>query len=159
MFESKEEFTAIAKKYFPFLGIPNQFPTDKQLFDFKMALKDARRPYKLYKFDLNTGTIKFSSLHSFKGWEMHTVFFQFDKGDDAEFEFFKHQHSNQDVNEKFVNSEIVYTGLTRARNNLNIINIKNMKYHPFFESQVEQYLVMFFKTGLSPEKHPGALSS
>lgn len=137
MFESKEEFVKIAKEHFPFLGIPSKGPTEKQLFDFKMALKDVRRPYKLYKFDLNTGSMKFSSLHSFKGWEIHTVFFLFDKGDDAEFEFMKRQHSTTDVDEEFVNSEIIYTGLTRARNNINIINIGNMKYHLFFEAEVE----------------------
>jgi superfamily I DNA/RNA helicase len=136
MFESKEEFTLIAKKHFSFLGTPNQLPTEKQLFDFKMAIKDARRPYKLYKFDLRTGTMKFSSLHSFKGWEIHTVFFLFDKGDDAEFEFMKHQQSSQDIDGESINSEIIYTGLTRARNSLNIVNIGNMKYHPFFEAEV-----------------------
>lgn len=136
MLESKEEFEAITKKYLPHSDMHNILPSEGDLFKLKMALNDIRRPYKLYSFDLKTGTMKFSSLHSFKGWEIHTVFFLFDSGDDVDFASTKHQKQSQDVDDEFVNGEIIYTGLTRARNNLNILNIGNKKYHPFFEAEV-----------------------
>ena len=66
-----------------------------------------------------TGTIKLSTIHSFKGWEMHTVFLLLENDG---------QHS--------VNPELVYTGITRARFNLIIFNLDNLEYHRFFDENI-----------------------
>lgn len=115
MFESREEQEALKGQY--------RENSEK----FKLAVKDLRRAYKLHKFNLQTGSMKFSSLHSFKGWEIHTVFFIISEEDRA----------IDDLHETALNEQLIYTGITRARNNLNIINIGCQKYHPFFDKNIE----------------------
>lgn len=114
MFESKEEYDEIMKTQNP-----------------KLNLKNRRKDYKLNNFNLVTGKMKFSSLHSFKGWEIHTVFFILSDVDEE----IEPQIDNNSL-ENYVSPEIVYTGITRARNNLNIINIGLDKYDEFFEQEI-----------------------
>lgn len=66
---------------------------------------------------LRSGTIKISTIHSFKGWEIHTVILIVE-------------------NTEHVNPELVYTGLTRAKHNLIIINLGNATYDAFFSSRM-----------------------
>jgi len=75
---------------------------DKQLYYIRQNKKR--------HFWFNSGTIKFSTVHSFKGWEARNVFLIIDKPDD-------------------VSPEIVYTGITRAKENLHIINLGNPDYY------------------------------
>tara|TARA_R100000935_G_scaffold10692_1_gene21363 strand:+ start:19929 stop:22088 length:2160 start_codon:yes stop_codon:yes gene_type:complete len=75
-------------------------------------LKNIRNNKKLH-FYLNSGTIKLSTIHSFKGWESDTVFLIIEK------KFSKMENSFD---------EILYTGLTRSRKNLVIINFGNKNY-------------------------------
>jgi superfamily I DNA/RNA helicase len=98
----------------------------KELYDFVMSkvknqkglqmalgkIDDIRRNKKI-NFWMNPGIIKLSTIYSFKGWEIHTLFLIVDSDDD-DFE------------------ELVYTGITRCRYNLTIINLKNQKYDLFF---------------------------
>lgn len=83
---------------------------------------DAIRRLRKNLFYMKTGTIKLSSVHSFKGWEINTLFLFIE--DDGE-------------GNEFKNAELIYTGLTRPRKNLIIFNIGNKKYHSFFNSQVD----------------------
>jgi superfamily I DNA/RNA helicase len=119
MFESKEEYDEILKKN----------PDGEKSQKFKMDLKAIRRQYKLHKFNLVTGHMKFSSLHRFKGWEIHTVFLIINENEN-------HYSTQLDEEEDFINDQLIYTGITRARHNLNIINIGNAKYHAFFSSEI-----------------------
>ena len=121
MFESKEEYDNLIK----------ETPEGENSIKFKMKLKDLRREYKLHKFNLATGTMKFSSLHSFKGWEIHTLFLIISENSEGQNTNF---HEEQD--DTFINHELIYTGITRARNNLNIINIGVDKYNEFFKSEI-----------------------
>lgn len=73
-------------------------------------------------FYMKTGTIKLSTVHSFKGWEIDTLFLLI---------------LNEDDEKEFANSELIYTGLTRARKNLIIFNIENKKYDNFFKQEIE----------------------
>ena len=92
----------------------------------KIELKDLRRRYKLYDFKLRTECLKFSTVHSFKGWEIRTLFFIISDENDSESDFeVKSENS-------FLTPELLYTGLTRARNNLFILNIGVEKYNNFF---------------------------
>jgi superfamily I DNA/RNA helicase len=84
-----------------------EYVSDKQLSNFEMI----RRNKKIH-FHMNSGTIKVSTIHSFKGWECETVFLIFENyGSLTTFD------------------EILYTGITRTKANLILINNGNEKYH------------------------------
>lgn len=84
--------------------------TDKN--KVRSMLETVRR-HKKRHFMMKTGTMKLSTVHSFKGWEIHTAIVIIgQEGDQSEFE----------------TAELIYTGLTRARVNLLIINTGNAKY-------------------------------
>jgi superfamily I DNA/RNA helicase len=76
-------------------------------------VKMVRNNKKLH-FYMNSGTVKISTVHSFKGWESETLFLIIEK---------KYSSMSQSFD------EILYTGLTRSRNNLVIINYGNEEYH------------------------------
>ena len=61
---------------------------------------------------MNSGTVKLSTIHSFKGWESETIFLILEK-----------------MNFQMTFDEILYTGLTRSRANLILINYGNLEYH------------------------------
>lgn len=91
-----------------------------QLSGFKSEVyndnyKNIRDNKKLH-FWMNSGTIKISTIHSFKGWESEVVFLIIEP---------KYEHS---TSFKFSFDELVYTGLTRCRRNLVIINFGNKEY-------------------------------
>lgn len=68
-------------------------------------------------FWMKTGTTKLSSIHSYKGWESHTVFLLIEQSD--------REGQRETV-------ELIYTGLTRARVNLFVFNLGNRFYDSFF---------------------------
>lgn len=74
---------------------------------------DFIRTNKKINFHMNSGTVKISTIHSFKGWESDTLFLIIEK-----------KHSNTGISF----DEILYTGLTRSRTNLIIINYGNEEY-------------------------------
>ena len=63
-----------------------------------------------------------STTHSFKGWEVHTLFLFID---------------NEDSGEGKNNAELIYTGITRARVNLIIFNLGKSIYDPFFKEHIK----------------------
>jgi hypothetical protein len=71
------------------------------------------RNNKKIHFHMNSGTVKISTVHSFKGWESETLFLILEK------KFTKMQMTFD---------EILYTGITRSRANLVIINFGNEEY-------------------------------
>ena len=88
---------------------------------FKREIERIRHNKK-FNFWMNSGTIKLSTIHSFKGWEIHTLFLIIDSGNELD---------------EFLSDELVYAGITRCRFNLYILNIGNIKYHDFFTSSVK----------------------
>lgn len=104
----------------------NQFP---RLTEFGMAIKTIRRVAKVH-FTTDTELIKFSTIHSFKGWESKTVILiiqpepapALKREEDSIFIL----HSLENTNAS------IYTGITRARENLMVINLGNKKYDEFF---------------------------
>jgi hypothetical protein len=77
------------------------------------TVRNIRNNKKLH-FYMNSGTVKLSTIHSFKGWESETIFLIIER--------------------KFTNlqatfDEILYTGLTRSKKNLIIINFGNEAYN------------------------------
>lgn len=85
--------------------------------DSKRDLERLSKNKKLH-FWMNPGTIKLSTIHSFKGWESDTLIVLIEKGADAD-----------DPSD----DELIYTAITRCRNNLLILNKGNPRYHDFFE--------------------------
>lgn len=74
------------------------------------------RKNKKIHFWMNSGTLKISTINSFKGWESEAVFLILE----PKFE------SSTSFNRSF--DELLYTGLTRCRRNLVVINFGNKEY-------------------------------
>jgi hypothetical protein len=85
---------------------------------FFNELEKIRKHYKNH-FWMNRGTIKLSTIHSFKGWEIDTLFLIVEKGNESEV-------SGTD--------ELIYTALTRCRHNLFILDCDQSRYAHFFQS-------------------------
>jgi hypothetical protein len=92
-----------------------------ELKDNNTKIEEIRRLRKNH-FYMKTGTVKLSTIHSFKGWEIDTLFLFIEKEEDEK---------------EFANAELIYTGLTRARKNLVIFNLGNKKYDDFFKAEIE----------------------
>jgi Viral (Superfamily 1) RNA helicase. len=73
-------------------------------------------------FWMNTGSIKISTIHSFKGWESEVVFLILEQKSDLSTSF----------------DELVYTGITRSKRNLIIVNYGNKEYHDAIQPLVEK---------------------
>jgi len=69
------------------------------------------RDNKKMNFYMNSGTVKISTIHSFKGWECENLFLIVEKNHYLSFD------------------ELLYTGITRSRMNLTIINYGNEDYN------------------------------
>ncbi len=114
MFESREEFMQL---------IPNAvtgFERNNEI--------DKIRKNKKANFWMNRGTIKLSTIHSFKGWESPSLFLIIEDNLNP-----KSTLNNNSAPNKF-SDELVYTGLTRCQNWLFIINLGNELYHDYFFS-------------------------
>lgn len=75
-------------------------------------IKNLRNNKKLH-FYINSGTVKLSTIHSFKGWESETIFLIVEE-------------NNANIEATF--DEVLYTGLKRSKKNLIIINFGNQGY-------------------------------
>ena len=93
-------------------------------------LKDIRRAAKTH-FTTDCDFIKFSTIHSFKGWEADNVILllQPEMQGDSAFEGYC-------VKERENTPALIYTALTRAKQNLFIVNLGNNKYHSFFQNKI-----------------------
>lgn len=113
-----EECVKSGISYEAFLAFRKYY--SEQLTAFKATVyggkyKNIRDNKKLH-FWMNSGTIKISTINSFKGWESEVVFLILEP---------KYEHSTS-FNMSF--DELLYTGLTRCRRNLVIINFGNYEY-------------------------------
>lgn len=108
-----------------FLVVMNRFEADFTAFRNAVFSADYKyiRDNKKFNFWMNTGNIKISSIHSFKGWESDTVFLILQK----------HFAGDPTFN------ELLYTGITRTRSNLIVINLGNEEYHENMKNLIETY--------------------
>lgn len=83
------------------------------------AIKNVR-DNKKFHFWFNSGTLKFSTIHSFKGWETNTLFL-----------ILEPRYADGEFDLSF--DELIYTGLTRSKQNLIILNYGNNEYHKQLE--------------------------
>ncbi|WP_340110998.1 UvrD-helicase domain-containing protein [Maribellus mangrovi] len=87
---------------------------------FKKRIENVRRNKKNH-FWMKTGTTKLSSIHSFKGWESHTIFVLIEP---------------EILENQFETVELIYTAITRAQLNLFIFNMGNNFYDSFFRARM-----------------------
>jgi superfamily I DNA/RNA helicase len=87
------------------------------------------RRNKKSNFWMNPGTIKLSTIHSFKGWEIHTLFLIIEEYPEKEGFYDK----------KISLDELIYTGITRCKYNLIIFNIENIQYDMFFKTIAQKW--------------------
>lgn len=108
-----------------FIAVINRFDSD--FSSFREAVFAANYKYirdnKKFNFWMNTGNIKISSIHCFKGWESDTVFLILQKHFDGDPTF----------------NELLYTGITRTRSNLVVINLGNEEYHENMKTLIDTY--------------------
>lgn len=116
---SLETFKAFRKHY------SNDFAQFEQEV-YSDNYKNIRDNKKLH-FWMNSGTLKISTINSFKGWESETVFLIIEP---------KYDSSNS-FNLSF--DELLYTGLTRCRRNLVIINFGNKEYDTKLSSLIKGF--------------------
>lgn len=114
----REECINYGISYEAFLAFRKHY--DKELLNFKAQVysdnyKNIRDNKKLH-FWMNSGTIKISTINSFKGWESEFVFLILEP---------KYENTTT-FNVSF--DELLYTGLTRCRRNLVVINFGNEEY-------------------------------
>lgn len=87
--------------------------------EYKKSATNIRRSKKI-GFNLNSGVIKLSTIHSFKGYEIPTLFLIVHKDDKEE------DHE-----------EVVYTGVTRSTFDIMIFTHEDSKYNNFFDNILE----------------------
>lgn len=108
-----------------FISIMNCFADDFQAFREEVFAADYKfiRDNKKFNFWMNSGNIKISSIHSFKGWESDTIFLilQAKKEGDPSFD------------------ELLYTGITRTISNLIVINLGNKEYDLNMKRLIDTY--------------------
>lgn len=80
---------------------------------------------------MNSGTVKISTVHSFKGWESETLFLIIEDLSRVT------DYGIDKKNKLIAFDEILYTGITRSRANLIIINFGNEEYHNKLKTLIE----------------------
>lgn len=101
----------------------------------KERLEEIRRNRKFH-FWMESGTVKLSTVHSFKGWELQTGILLIDEDDMNDEE---RKKKGEPLKGKETTDELLYTALTRVRENLIVINIGNQKYDGFFRKNMPVY--------------------
>lgn len=124
----KEECDVCGIPVEAFLAFRKHYEED--LAEFKSAVysysyKNIRDNKKLH-FWMNSGTIKISTINSFKGWESEVLFLIIEPIYDRTTSF----------NLSF--DELLYTGLTRCKRNLVVINFGNKEYDSKMRPLIER---------------------
>ena len=130
--EFEYKFRCITKEEVETSFIPkNQFDDIISSFDIKNISDDGKKRLRntLDSLDVNrknqftcsSRNIKISTVQSFKGWESPAVILIMEEGNRLNL----HDYIS-------ISPEIMYTGITRAREELYIINRNCNKYHEFF---------------------------
>jgi superfamily I DNA/RNA helicase len=113
MFESKEVYGRLCRQ------IENHAERDEAV----QAVRKARK----FHFWMNPGTVKLATVHSFKGWEINTLFLVV-YSDEAS----TGSEAGPGGRERISDEELVYTAITRCRHNLFVANLGDRKFHDFF---------------------------
>lgn len=118
-FESKEQYDKLKQIH----KITDDSPIT---YKFRNDIKQIRRNKKIH-FSMDANVVKLSTIHSYKGWESPTVILIIEpeqKGDNMQYNVRPEENA----------AELIYTAITRCKENLFIINCGNEKYHKFFNN-------------------------
>ena len=116
-FESAEEYGNLIHAQ----ADPNHFQKD---------LTEIRRAAKTH-FTTDTEDMKISTIHSFKGWESESVILILQPEMSGNV-----RPNGYYIQERDNTPALIYTALTRAKCNLFILNLGNIKYHSFFQTNI-----------------------
>ncbi len=86
--------------------------------DFRSEIRTIQRN-KRFNFWMNSAGLKLSTINSFKGWEIDTLFLIIDG------------------ESKFESNEKIYTAITRCRSRLIILNLNHTDYDIFFNKNIK----------------------
>ncbi len=125
--ETKAVYNNLKRKY------PNADISPKEYTRFREELNKYRSALKR-RFHMNPGTIKMSTIHSFKGWEIPCTIIVLE--DEAAV-----KQEGEDINF----DELLYTAITRAKKKLVIINLDNEKYRQYFKHLMKRMAYLFEK--------------
>lgn len=119
-FVSKEDYVSLLKHH-NIDDIQNamtnfRFKRDKEALDHSRKIK----------FSMETCVLKISTIHSFKGWESPSIILVLEPAKVSDKERFC-------VSENENTKELIYTAITRSKENLFILNLGNDKYDKFFK--------------------------
>lgn len=126
-YHEETDVTFIQKEYRNELNLIDQ---NRKKNAINSKLEKAMKIWFWIKFD----SIKLSTIHSFKWRESDTIIYIID---------------NQDRN-----NELVYSAITRCKNNLMIVNLWNNYYHQFFDSLITQWSLSPLGLIHIPQKKP-----
>lgn len=117
-FESKEQYDKLRTKH--------QIANDETPINnrFRDDINQIRRNKKIH-FSMDTNVLKLSTIHSFKGWESSTVILILEPEQTNE-------QQKYTVRPEENSEELIYTAITRCKENLFVINCGNEKFHHFF---------------------------
>jgi hypothetical protein len=99
-------------KHYSLRHLESKYPKYRQLTKSLKTVRDNKK----FHFWYDRGTIKLSTIHSFKGWEASTLFL-----------ILEEQFENTDFHSSF--EELIYTAITRSKSNLIIVNYGNSTHH------------------------------
>ena len=103
--------------------LEQNYPQYKQLTKSLKLVRDNKK----HHFWYDRGTLKLSTIHSFKGWETNTLFLileeQFNEGSDFLTSF----------------EELIYTAITRSKTNLIVLNYGNTTHHENMVDLFDKY--------------------
>ncbi|NLO19863.1 MAG: AAA family ATPase [Ignavibacteria bacterium] len=113
--ENPEIYTEVPDE----VGLNNDYRVDNLVEKItpriNMEIENIRKNKKVH-FWMNSGVVKMSTIHSFKGWEVPTLFLLLDN-----------------MNDRFPKHELIYTAITRCRFNLVVLSIGSQTYSDFFK--------------------------
>lgn len=98
-----------------------------QLVEPNPRILEDLRKNKKFHFWNNPGTMKFCTIHSYKGWEIDTLILLVGS---------QVSDIGNPSNEKYISDELIYTAITRCRNNLIVIEIGGNRYEKFFRENM-----------------------
>lgn len=119
-FESKEEYEQLKSKTYSRSRL-------------ELDLKSVRRVAKVH-FTTDIGKLKLATIQSFKGWESKSVILIIQSEKDSS------DNTNEDEFVIQTRQNIpahIYTAITRARENLFILNLGNARFHNFFNNKIQ----------------------
>lgn len=99
-----------------------KYPKYRKLTNSLKTIRDNKK----HHFWYDRGTIKLSTIHSFKGWEANTLFL-----------ILEEQFDNSDFMTSF--EELIYTAITRSKTNLIVLNYGNTVHHQRMVDLFDKY--------------------